>query len=122
GAVGRRSQCRSISRVLSRGAVPLRPAEFVWATLGSAVVGGIVLTVAGAPILLILIARLGGGGAGPDALVSLRVRKRAKAFENQLPDLLTTIAATLKAGHSFKHGLQAVVYESTPPVSDELTR
>jgi tight adherence protein B len=54
--------------------------------------------------------------------VSFRVRRRAKAFENQLPDLLTTIAASLKAGHSFKHGLQSVVDESTPPASEELKR
>jgi tight adherence protein B len=50
------------------------------------------------------------------------VRTRSKAFENQLPDLLTTIAASLKAGHSFKHGLQAVVDESQPPASIELKR
>jgi len=107
GALGRRSQWRSIEKLLVRGAVPLRPAEFVWASLGSAVLGGIVFAV---------------GGAVPYAIVSYRVRRRAKAFENQLPDLLTTIAATLKAGHSFKHGLQAVVDESSPPASEELKR
>jgi tight adherence protein B len=36
--------------------------------------------------------------------------------------MLTTIAASLKAGHSFKHGLQAVVEEAQPPASDELKR
>jgi tight adherence protein B len=45
-----------------------------------------------------------------------------KAFENQLPDMLTTVAASLKAGHSFKHGLQAVVDEGQPPASAELQR
>jgi len=108
GALGRRSQWRSIERLLVRGAVPLRPAEFLWATVGSAVVAGILFAVA--------------GGAVPYAVVSLRVRRRAKAFENQLADLLTTIAASLKAGHSFKHGLQAVVDEASPPASDELKR
>jgi tight adherence protein B len=121
GALGRRSQWRSIERLLVRGAVPLRPAEFLWATVGSAVIGGIVFAVAGAPVLLILFA-MGGGGAVPYAFVAMRVRKRAKAFENQLADLLTTIAASLKAGHSFKHGLQAVVDEATPPASEELKR
>jgi tight adherence protein B len=121
GALGRRSQWRMIERLLVRGAVPLRPAEFVWASAGSAVVGAIVLAAAGAPVLLIL-AGFGGGGAVPYAVVSFRVRRRAKTFENQLPDLLTTIAASLKAGHSFKHGLQSVVDESTPPASDELKR
>ena len=121
GALGRRSQWRSIEKLLVRGAVPLRPAEFVWASLGSAVLGGIVFAVGGAPVWLVFVA-LAGGGAVPYAIVSYRVRRRAKAFENQLPDLLTTIAATLKAGHSFKHGLQAVVDESSPPASEELKR
>ena len=121
GALGRRSQWRSIERLLIRGAVPLRPAEFVWATVGCAVVGGILFAVAGAPALLILFAMV-GGGAVPYGFVAMRVRSRAKAFENQLADLLTTIAASLKAGHSFKHGLQAVVDEASPPASDELKR
>ena len=121
GALGRRSQWRSIERLLVRGAVPLRPAEFLWATVGSAVVAGILFAVVGAPLLLILVG-MGAGGAVPYAVVSLRVRRRAKAFENQLADLLTTIAASLKAGHSFKHGLQAVVDEASPPASDELKR
>ena len=50
------------------------------------------------------------------------MKRRIKAFEDQLPDLLTTIAASLKAGHSFKHGLQAVLDEAQPPASDELKR
>ena len=45
-----------------------------------------------------------------------------KAFEDQLPDLLITIAASLKAGHSFKQGLQAVVDEGQPPASQEFKR
>jgi tight adherence protein B len=121
GALGRRSQWRTIERLLIRGAVPLRPAEFVWASVGGAVLGGILFAVVGAPALLILLAMV-GGGAVPYAVVSFRVRRRAKAFENQLADLLTTIAASLKAGHSFKHGLQAVVDEASPPASDELKR
>ena len=39
------------------------------------------------------------------------MRRRLGEFENQLPDLLITIAASLKAGHSFKQGVQAVVDE-----------
>jgi tight adherence protein B len=50
------------------------------------------------------------------------MRRRLSAFENQLPDLLVTVAASLKAGHSFKQGLQAVVEEGQPPASDEFKR
>src|SRR5256886_8869833 len=58
----------------------------------------------------------------PFAWVWLKMRKRLKAFEDQLPDLLITIAASLKAGHSFKQGLQAVVDEGHPPANQELKR
>lgn len=121
GALGRRAQWRSIERLLVRGDVPLRPAEFLWLSVGSAVAGGIVFAIAGSPATLILIG-MAAAGAIPYGVIVVRVRRRAKAFENQLPDMLTTIAASLKAGHSFKHGLQAVVDESAPPASIELKR
>jgi tight adherence protein B len=121
GALGRREQWRIIEKMLIRGDVPLRPAEFFWTSLGCGLVGGFLFAAAAMPALMILIA-IGAGGVLPFFFVSFRVRKRAKAFENQLPDLLTTIAASLKAGHSFKHGLQAVVEESQPPASNELKR
>jgi tight adherence protein B len=45
-----------------------------------------------------------------------------KAFDSQLPDLLITIAASLKAGHSFRHAIQAVVDEGAEPTARELRR
>ncbi len=50
------------------------------------------------------------------------MRRRLGEFEDQLPDLLITIAASLKAGHSFKQGVQAVVDEGQPPASEEFRR
>jgi tight adherence protein B len=50
------------------------------------------------------------------------MKRRLRAFEDQLPDLLITIAASLKAGHSFKQGLQAVVDEGHPPANKEIKR
>jgi tight adherence protein B len=44
------------------------------------------------------------------------------AFEDQLPDLLVTLAASLKAGHSFKQGIQTLVDEGQEPASKELGR
>lgn len=121
GAFGRRAQWRSIEKLLVRGDVPLRPAEFVWTMIGCGAGAGFLFLAAGSAALLALAAMV-VGGAVPYFIVTRRVRKRAKAFENQLPDLLVTIAATLKAGHSFKQGLQAVVEESNPPASIELRR
>jgi tight adherence protein B len=121
GTFGRHAKWRSIERMLVRGAVPLRPAEFVWLMIGSAVGTALLFGAAGAPAVVALGA-LAVGGLLPYGFVALRVRRRVKAFEEQLPDMLTTIAATLKAGHSFKHGLQAVLDEAQPPASEELKR
>ena len=121
GALGRRQQWRVIEKMLIRGDVPLRPAEFVWASLGCGAGAGLLFAAAGLPALVILVA-MAAGTLLPFLFVGFRVRRRAKEFENQLPDLLTTIAASLKAGHSFKHGLQSVVDESQPPASIELKR
>ena len=121
GTFGRHAKWRSIERLLVRGNVPLRPAEFVWLMIGCAVGAGVLSSAAGAPPLFVLVGMV-LGALVPYGFVTLRVKRRIKAFEDQLPDLLTTIAASLKAGHSFKHGLQAVLDEAQPPASDELRR
>jgi tight adherence protein B len=120
-AFGQWRQWRSIQRLLIRADVPLTPAEFVWASVGTGLLLGLCFAVTGQAMLLTL-AAMGFGFALPYGIIGFRVRRRTKAFEEQLPDLLTTIAASLKAGHSFKHGLQAVVEEARPPASTELKR
>jgi tight adherence protein B len=69
-----------------------------------------------------VVAWMAGIGAIPFLVIWFKGRSRTKAFENQLPDLLITLAAALKAGHSFKQGLQTVVDEGRPPASKELKR
>ena len=111
----------ALDRMLERADVPLRTVEFVYLSLGTAVIGGIV----GGALLngtMMVLAAMGGGGAIPFGVIWFKGRQRMKAFENQLPDLLITLAAALKAGHSFKQGLQTVVDEGRPPASKELKR
>ncbi|MDP8911685.1 MAG: type II secretion system F family protein, partial [Actinomycetota bacterium] len=62
------------------------------------------------------------GASLPYGFVSWKARRRIGKFEDQLPDLLITIAASLKAGHSFKQGLQSVVDEGQEPAAKELKR
>jgi tight adherence protein B len=72
------------------------------------------------PIILVVLTVV--AGMIPFSWIWLKMRKRLKAFEDELPDLLITIAASLKAGHSFKQGLQAVVDEGHPPANQEFHR
>jgi tight adherence protein B len=107
--------------MLERADVQLRTVEFVWISVGAAVLMAFLAFLFGAgPV--VLIALTATAGMIPFSWVWLKMRKRLKAFEDQLPDLLITIAASLKAGHSFKQGLQAVVDEGHPPANQEFKR
>jgi tight adherence protein B len=120
-ALGHLRQWKSLQAMLDRGETPLRAAEFLYIMAGSGLALGLLAAVAGWAPLLILLAMV-VGAALPFGFAWQRMRKRLRAFEDQLPDILITIAASLKAGHSFKQGLQAVVDEGHPPASDELKR
>jgi tight adherence protein B len=120
-ALGHLKQWRAISKMLERADVQLRTVEFVWISLGSAVVAALIAFLFGAgPIILVVLTVV--AGMIPFSWIWLKMRKRLKAFEDELPDLLITIAASLKAGHSFKQGLQAVVDEGHPPANQEFHR
>jgi len=121
GALGHLKQWRWTQRTLERADLPLRTVEFFWIMIGASFGLALLAAVAGQSPMVILGLMI-GGAAAPFLFVWLKMRKRLRAFEDQLPDLLITIAASLKAGHSFKQGLQAVVDEGQPPASDELKR
>ncbi|MFL5933311.1 MAG: type II secretion system F family protein, partial [Gaiellaceae bacterium] len=118
---GHLKQWHATKRLLERADLPLKPAEFIYIAIGSSLVFGLVTAVTlSAPLMI-----LGGtaiGGSIPFLFASYRANRRLRAFENQLPDLLVTIAASLKAGHSFRQGIQTVVEEGRPPASDEFKR
>ena len=112
---------RRIGTMLERADVPLRTVEFFWIEVGAVVVACVFALLVGAALPLLLLFVI-VAGAIPYGVVWLKMRKRVRAFEDQLPDLLITIAASLKAGHSFKQGLQAVVDEGHPPANVEIKR
>ena len=114
-------QFRAVQRLLTRADLPLLASELLYICAGSAIVVALVAAVAGAPTILVLLFMLVAGVA-PLVWVSSKAHRRMKAFDNQLPDLLITLAASLKAGHSFRHALQAVVEEGGEPMARELRR
>jgi tight adherence protein B len=120
-AFGHRRLWLALQRKLERADLPLRTVEFVYVMVGCGFALGIFAAVTGRPSLQILIA-LGLGAALPYGWVAVKARRRMNAFDNQLPDLLVTLAASLKAGHSFKQGIQTVVDEGQEPASRELGR
>jgi tight adherence protein B len=120
-AFGHRRIWLRLQRKLERADLPLRTVEFAYLIFCCGFVLALFAAVTGRSSLGILVA-LAIGAAIPYSWVSLKARRRMNAFENQLPDLLVTLAASLKAGHSFKQGIQTVVDEGQEPASKELGR
>ena len=110
-----------LERLVERSDLPIRTVELVYLMFGTMLVGALVATVTAQPTVIML-AVMAVGGFAPVSFVWIKAVRRLKAFENQLPDVLITLAAALKAGHSFKQGLQTIVDEGNPPASKEFHR
>ena len=120
-AFGHLRHWRAIQRLLERGDVPLRTVEFVYITLGSSLLFGLMSAVAAGSTAMILLSLVLGASL-PFGFVWFKANRRLKAIEDSLPDLLITVAASLKAGHSFRQGIQNVVDEGQGPAAKEFNR
>ena len=118
---GHRRQWRNLQLLLERADLPLRTVEFAWLLIGCSFVLAVLAAIINGGALAILASFLVGGFV-PYLVVWMKARRRVRAFEDQLPDLLITMAASLKAGHSFKQGIQSVVDEGQEPAAKELRR
>jgi tight adherence protein B len=120
-AFGHRRQWRNLQLLLERADLPLRTVEFAWLLVGCSFVPALLAALTGRSTLVILAMFLLGAFV-PYFVVWFKAKKRMREFEDQLPDLLITMAASLKAGHSFKQGIQSVVDEGQEPAAKELRR
>jgi tight adherence protein B len=114
-------QFRYLQRLIERADLPLRASELMYICIGSGLLVGL-FAAAIVPSMLAALVLMGVAGSIPVLFVKFKAGMRIKAFDNQLPDLLITIAASLKAGHSFRHAIQAVVDEGAQPTAKEFTR
>jgi tight adherence protein B len=120
-AFGHLKHWRRVHALLERADLPLRTVEFLYIATGSAIVVGLLAALAAQSSLVILLA-FAIGALVPFGVAWFKAKRRSKAFEDQLPDVLLTMAASLKAGHSFKSALQTIVDEGAEPASKEFNR
>ncbi|HEX2647006.1 MAG TPA: type II secretion system F family protein [Candidatus Dormibacteraeota bacterium] len=111
----------SLAENLARADLKLRTTEFVMIQLAFLVVGALfalwrfgfqpefVIAAVGAYLI-------------PMRYVRWRQRRRLKKFNSHLPDMLSLLANAMKAGLSLPQALEAVTQNTSPPMSDELTR
>jgi tight adherence protein B len=106
---------------LEKAALPLRPVEYMTLHLSAVVViggltqllGGTLLVTVGVVILLSL---------GPILLLHYLAQKRTEAFQAQLPDVLSLIAGSLRAGWGLLQAVGIVVSEMGRPAGPEFGR
>jgi tight adherence protein B len=112
---------RTTSR-LEQADLPLRTAEIVYIQMGAALLLGVIGRFAIGLTSLLLLVPMILGVAIPALFVRIMAKRRLNRFENQLPETLITLAASLKAGHAFNSALASVVKEGVDPTSKELGR
>jgi tight adherence protein B len=118
--VRRRGLLSGVNSALEQANVPMTPGEAVLAMFGLAAVGGVFMAIFSSPlagvitfaVLLLLFVFLINYAGG-------RERKR---FEKQLPDTLTLLSTSLRAGYSLLQAIEAVSQEAPDPTAREFSR
>ena len=71
---------------------------------------------------LLVVVAFFAGLLAPIAMHPAKGRARRRAFDEQLPDVLMTMAGSLKVGQSFDHSMRAIVDDGQAPASEEFGR
>jgi tight adherence protein B len=106
---------------LERANLPLRAGEALFFYLVIIVVVTIIPLMLSQNIMVGLICGV-LGALIPVSAVNYIAKKRRKAFLGQLPDTLSLLSGTLKAGYSLSQGFEAVSQEVPEPMGLELRR
>jgi len=125
--IERQDLATRLSVDLARADLKMRPAEFLifWAVtpvvfVAVAFVAGFIFP--GFRNLVVLVAAFLIGLYAPRFYLKSRQSKRIRQFGEQLPDTITLLANSLRAGSSFLQGIELVTREARPPISEEFDR
>jgi tight adherence protein B len=125
--IERQDLTERLSADLARADLKMRPAEFVilWAVtpivlVAAAFVFGVVFEGLRNPVALVITFLIGLWL--PRLYIKRRQARRLRAFAEQLPDTITLLANSLRAGSSFLQGMELVTREARPPISEEFER
>ncbi len=118
--VRKRGMLSGVNAALEQANIPMTPGEAILAMFGLAAVGGVFLAIFSSPmtglivfgfllVFFIFMIRYAGG------------REKTR-FEKQLPDTLTLLSTSLRAGYSLLQAIEAVAAEAPEPTSREFSR
>jgi tight adherence protein B len=109
-----------VQRDLARANLKLRVAEYYYIRIGASLGLGVILFVFRDPLSGIVGFLL--GYMLPRFWVGRRISGRLSAFNKQLPDTITLLSNSLRAGSSFLQSIELVSREGGPPMSEEMGR
>ncbi len=109
-----------LATALARADFPLTAAEFSLVVLGFGVLGLLIGMVRGGLLFGLPAALL--AGALPIFYMRNRQRSRLKALTEQLPDVLTMLVGSLRAGYGLPQSIDLLRGQLPPPVSVEFGR
>ncbi len=117
----RRGFLTRVEEMLERANLPVRAGEAMFfLSLGvvAAMAAGVMVVGSFFVAVILGVVTAGLGYAG----LLMAAKRRLKAFEAQLPDTLSLLAGTLRAGYSLPQGIDAVSHEIADPMGHELRR
>ena len=116
--LGGSSREQRLRHAMIRADLRLRPAEWIILCAASAVGACLIGLLATHSALTGLILGL-IGLAAPLLILRSRQASRQRKFEEQTPDMLMLMTASLRAGHSFAQAMEMVASEMPPPTASE---
>jgi tight adherence protein B len=121
GVFGRIDTTGALEQRLDRASIPLRSGEYLAISAGIALVLAIVAGVmTGTPIASVVALALVAVIAW--YLPTYRAGKRIKQMQEQLPDALALMAASVEGGQTFQRAIDMYRRDARPPLAAELDR
>jgi tight adherence protein B len=116
-----RNRNADLMEALARADVKLRPMEWYLIRIGTIVVLALVgFAVYRSLIFAAILAVI--GFFAPPLVLRFRERRRSRAFNDQLGDVLILLSNGLKAGYSFPQAMASIARSANPPVAEEFAR
>jgi tight adherence protein B len=121
GLFGRIDTSGALEQRLDRASIPLRSGEYLAITAGAAlalaVIAGFLMgSIIGSLIAIAVVAAFAW------YFPNRRANKRIKQMQEQLPDALSLMAASVEGGQTFQRSIDMYRRDARPPISEELDR
>jgi tight adherence protein B len=118
-AFGRFDTRGVLERKLSRAAIPFKPGEYMIFSLSVAIMVAVAFSIlSGTPLVGVAGVLLVGLVAWK--LPNWRAKKRIKKLQQQLPDALSLMAASVEGGQTFQRAIDMYRRDARAPLSEEL--